>query len=378
MNDLLMPSDVKAGDPADPSRALGVADSQIPKLPPPPEPASVKLIVRLFLIPLLIAGAVIGIMVPFGWLTGGQKSIDVALADLRRPGGQRTGGWLVGPGAKQRYIDAKTIVDYLREGKLDDAARTKLADQIIDILDQHTSSDEGEVQAVLLLALGQVWMRPRDRAHPDQFLPEQDSSQSLVSRKRVLDTLLKYADDKAVSTRKPAILALAYWKGRDEAQAAIPLLIKKLESDSEVDVRISAATALAQITPPDNAAAIDALGRAMRDSDPHNAELVWNAAIALAQLNRPEAKDVVLRLLDRKELDSLQYYDRETDAKNPTMQPLGDLEKERFLINAMLAAKNYSDPDIQAAIKKLATSDPSERVKQAAMEILEKQKRAAK
>src|SRR5258706_177537 len=273
MSELLMPSDLKAGDL--PESASAPADPANPnaKLPPPPEPAPAKLTVRLFLIPLLIAGAVIGIMVPFGWLTGGQKSIDVALADLRRPGGQRTGGWLVGPGAKQRYIDAKTIVDYLREGKLDDAARAKLADQIIDILDQHTSSDEGEVQAVLLLALGQVWMRPRDPAHPDQFLPEKDSSQSLVSRKRVLDTLLKYADDKAVSTRKPAILALAYWKGRDEAQAAIPILIKKIEADPELDVKISAATALAQIATPDNAAPVDALGRAMRDSDPHNAEL---------------------------------------------------------------------------------------------------------
>ena len=371
MNDLLMPSDLKTAD------AESGSDPKA-KLPPPPEPASVKLIVRLFVIPLLIAGAVIGIMVPFGWLTGGQKSIDVALADLRRPGGQRTGSWLVGPGAKQRYIDAKTIIDYLREGNLDEAARAKLGEQIIEILDQHTTSEEGEVQAVLLLALGQVWMRPHDLKRADQLLPEKDTTQTVAARKHVLDTLLKYADDKAVSARKPAILALAYWKGREEAQAAIPLLINKLESDPELDVRISAATALAQIATPDNTAAIDALGRAMRDSDPHNAELVWNAAIALAQLNRPEAKDVVLRLLDRKELDTMQYYDRETDPKNPTMQPLSEQEKERFLINAMLAAKNYSDPDIQAAIKKLATSDPSERVKQAAMEILEKQNRANK
>src|SRR4051812_22366963 len=117
MNELLMPSDLKASDsPESPSAPV---DANA-KLPPPPEPASVKLIVRLFVIPLLIAGAVIGIMVPFGWLAGGQKSIDVALADLRRPGGQRTGSWLVGPGAKQRYIDAKTIIDYLREGKLDE------------------------------------------------------------------------------------------------------------------------------------------------------------------------------------------------------------------------------------------------------------------
>src|SRR5258706_8249678 len=161
MNDLLMPSDLKTAESGSDPKS---------KLPPPPEPAPAKLTVRLFLIPLLIAGAVIGIMVPFGWLTGGQKSIDVALADLRRAGGQRTGSWLVGPGAKQRYIDAKTIIDYLREGKLDEAARAKLGEQIIEILDQHTTSEEGEVQAVLLLALGQVWMRPHDAKKPDQLL----------------------------------------------------------------------------------------------------------------------------------------------------------------------------------------------------------------
>src|SRR5437764_15493434 len=144
MNELLMPSDLKPADAESGSTPTA-------KLPPRPEPASVKLIVRLFLIPLLIAGAVIGIMVPFGWLTGGQKSIDVALADLRRPGGQLTGGWLVGPGAKQRYIDAKTIIDHLRQDKLDEPERIKLTSQLADILDHYTSSAEGHLQHVLLL-----------------------------------------------------------------------------------------------------------------------------------------------------------------------------------------------------------------------------------
>src|SRR5438270_1757712 len=130
MSDLLMPSDLKAA----PGKGA---------LSPPPEPPSVKLIVRLFLIPLLIAAAVIGIMVPFGWLTGGQKSLDLALADLKRPGGQRTGEWLVGPGAKQRYIDAKTIIDHLRENKLDEPARIKLTNQLVDILDHYPAPAEG-------------------------------------------------------------------------------------------------------------------------------------------------------------------------------------------------------------------------------------------
>ena len=354
-----MPSDLKAtGDPA------------ASKLPPLPEPPSVKLVVRLFLIPLLIAGAVIGIMVPFGWLTGGQKSLDVAIADLKRPGGQRTGAWLVGPGAKQRYIDAKTIIDHLSSEKLTETDKVKLGDQLIDILEHNTSAAEGEVQHVLLLALGQVWTRQSDPSKP-----EVDSTEASNARKRALESLMKFADAPDVSTRKAAILGLAYWKGRGESRVVIPLLVSRLQKDPELDVKMAAATALGPLASPDDTAAIDALGEAMRDSDPHDVELVWDAASSLAQLNRPEAKDVMLRLLDRRELDSMQYYDRETDPKNPRMQSLSDFEKERILINAMIACEQYKQPEVQAAISKLSKSDASERVKQAAMEILEKQKR---
>jgi hypothetical protein len=365
-----MPSDLKAP-------AAATARSSAQALAPPPEPPSVKLIVRLFLIPLLIAAAVIGIMVPFGWLTGGQKSLDLALADLKRPGGQRTGEWLVGPGAKQRYIDAKTIIDHLRENKLDEAGRIKLTGQLVDILDHYTAASEGEVQHVLLLALGQVWLRKPDPERPGEYLPETDSPSAATARKRAIETILRYSDAQEIATRKAATLALAYWKGREEAQAAIPRLIEKLQKDPELDVKMAAATALGQLAEPTDTRAIDALGQAMRDSDPHEVELVWNAAIALAELNRPEAKDVVLRLLDRKELDGMQYYDRETDPKNPRMQPLSEFEKERILINAMLAARHFDQGDVQAAIAGLAASDPSERVKQAAQEILEKRRREA-
>jgi hypothetical protein len=359
-----MPSDMKASDSAGAK-----------KLPLPPEPPSVKLIVRLFLIPLLIAAAVIGIMVPFGWLTGGQKSIDAALNDLRRPGGQRTGEWLVGPGAKQRYIDANTLSEHLRQDKLTVAERIKLGDQLIDILEHNTVPGEGDVRQVLLLTAGQVWMRHPDPAKPGQFLPEDPSESAAKARGRIMDSLLRFADSPDAQTRKAAILALAYWKGLDEAKGAIPLLVAKLQKDPELDVRMSAATALGPLASPEDAAAVEALDEAMRDSDPHDAELVWDAACSLAQLDRPEAAGVVLRLLDRKELDGMQYYDRETDPKNPRMQPLSEFEKERILINAMIAAENYHQPEVQAAIQKLSTTDPSERVKQAALEILAARKR---
>jgi hypothetical protein len=279
MSDLLMPSDLKSGPAGGKPLAL------------PPEPPSIKLIVRLFVIPLLIAGAVIGIMVPFGWLTGGQKGVETAINDLKRPGGQRTGEWLVGPGAKQRYIDAKTIIDHLRQEKLTEAERIKLGDQLIDILQHNTAPQEGEVQHILLLALGQVWMRQSDPAKSGQFLTEVDSPAAAGARKRTMEALLGFADQPDIGTRKAAILSLAYWKGREEARAAIPLLVSRLQKDPELDVKMAAATALGPLMADTDVAAIEALGEAMRDSDPHDIELVWDAACSLARKRRMSCFD---------------------------------------------------------------------------------------
>src|SRR5262245_547431 len=79
------------------------------------EPPSVKLILRLFIIPFLIAAAVVGIMLPIAHMAGGPSSLDAAMERLKNPGGERTMS-LVGPGAKQRYMDAKTLVDHLKAG----------------------------------------------------------------------------------------------------------------------------------------------------------------------------------------------------------------------------------------------------------------------
>src|SRR4029079_9182722 len=109
------------------------------------------------------------------------------------------GDYLVGPGAKQRYIDAKTIVDHIRQTHLPEADRVKLTKDLVDVLERYTHPNEGEVQHVLLLALGQVWLRN------DATSPQADAA-----RKLALDTLLKFADAQEVATRKAAALGLAY------------------------------------------------------------------------------------------------------------------------------------------------------------------------
>src|SRR5690242_6135505 len=108
MSDLQMPSDVrKAIEPT--AEGLGV-DASHPGAEPI-EPPSVKLIVRLFLIPLIIVGIAVGVMFLIGLMAGSEPSIEEAVQRLKAPGGERTADYLVGPASKQRYLDAKTLVD---------------------------------------------------------------------------------------------------------------------------------------------------------------------------------------------------------------------------------------------------------------------------
>jgi hypothetical protein len=349
-----MPSDL----PADASRAIATEAAQ-----PVGEPPSAKLIVRLFFIPLLIVALAVGVMMLISMLAGSGASLDEAVARLKNPGGARTADWLVGPGSKQRYLDAQALVNEMKSG-LSEAQRIKLTADLVDILDNHTKPDEGQIQHFVLLALGRVWQR-------DPAQPTMNSSDAVAARGQVVQTLLRYADAPEVATRKAAVLAMVYLASRDEARSFIPKLIARLTDGREdLDVRIAAATALGPLASTDDKAAIEALQSALRDTDPRDLELVWSSALSLAQLNQTDVSDTILLLLNRRELSGVKVYDRETDPKNPSFRPLSEQEVERILINTMIGAHKLDVPAVQEQIRVLAQSDPSARVRAAGKQIL--------
>jgi hypothetical protein len=291
--------------------------------------------------------------------------MEQALQRLRGAGGERTATYLVGPASKQRYLDAKIIIDKMKQG-MGEKDRITLSSQLIDILDKNTSPDEGDVQHLLLLALGRTWQK-------DPSQSPIDSPAATESRQQVVATLLKYADAPQLPTRKAAILATAYLAGQPEATGTIPKIVEKLSDQKEdIDVRIAAATVLGPVADSSNQTVIDALHAAMRDTDPRDAELVWSSALSLAQLNQPDVADTILKLLSREELAQMQYYDREQDPRNPTFRTLSEDEQQRILINTMLGAAKLNVPAVQKKLHELAESDPSSRVRAAGMEILGK------
>jgi hypothetical protein len=329
------------------------------------EPPGAKLIVRLFLIPALIVAAAVGVMFLIGSLAGREPSMEEALQGLRGRGGQRTTSYLIGPGSKQRYLYAKTLADTMKQG-LDLSQRLHLTDELIEILDHHTQADEGEVQHFLLLALGRVWQGERSDA-----VAHSDAPAAVAARQRVVEALVRYARRPELEPRKAAVLSMAYLAGHEQVQHAVPLLVETLsDPQADLDVRLAAATTLGPVASPDDARVIEALNRALRTDDERQAELIWAAALSLAQLNRPEARDTILKLLDREELAQLRYYDRETDPRNPSFRPLNDQEQQRFLINTMLGAQHLDDERVHQRLQALSQDDPSPRVRAAAREIL--------
>ncbi len=365
-----MPSDVKAPPASGVSSGEGAPVDPLVASAPVVEPPSLKLVVRLFLIPLFIVGAAVGVMFLIGRLAGGTPSTDELLTRLRNPGGGRTANMLIGPGSKQRFLDAKALTDTMKAG-MTAPQRLTLSADLIDIINNHTTSDEGDVRHFLLLALGRVWQR--DARHPDA-----SGADTSDGRTAAVKTLLRYSDSEHLADRKAAILSLAYMAGNEEARAALPMLVKKVTDEREdLDARLAAATVLGPVATPQDADAIAALQSAMRDSEPRNAELVWASALSLAQLGQRDVEDTILKLLTREELSKLDVYDRETDPNNPVFRKLSEQEQERYLINTMQGARHLDSEAVEAQMKALSETDPSARVRYAAKEILQVEREGA-
>src|SRR4051794_8858452 len=190
MTELPMPSDVQKAPPAgsDPAPPADAPSGPASEPTGPVEPPSVKLIVRLFVIPLLIVAAAVGVISLISMMVGGPPTFDQALAGLKEPGGRRTGGVLVGPASKQRYMYAKALADGMKDrmqAGMGEADRAKLADDLLGLIDP-ARAEGGDVKHSLLLAWGGVWgVAPRQ--------PPMDSPAAAESRNRVVARLLELA-----------------------------------------------------------------------------------------------------------------------------------------------------------------------------------------
>ena len=163
--------------------------------------------------------------------------------------------------------------------------------------------------------------------------------------RRATPLLLDGLNDRDVDNRIYALMSL----GQLRDPAAIPR-IAQIVSDDDKDVRATAYYTLGEIG---SASAAPVLVKGLEDQAP---DVRWNAGIALARLGDPRALPTLREVLDRSRLNGV--------------TGMREDQKEDAMIVAMSAYAKLAGRGAAPDLQRLASSDPSLRVRAAAKQAL--------
>lgn len=308
-----------------------------------PPPSFGRQVAQLVVIPALIVVVVLGVMLLFAVMAGQQDSIDDQINRLRQSSGQgRMAFGIQDPRYKDRSLAAHNLAVMLPEVK-DPAKRAEIATQLVDILEHNIGPDEAELQAFVILALGQLG-QPGD-----------------------LERVLSHHQSPHAPVRRAVAEAAAMFP-EDQADAAAPALIT-LVNDADPQVATVAAISLGSIADADDQRAVEALrAAASTGATVDRRDVVWNASIALARLGDEQASNFVAGvLLDRESLANLPAASPDGAASSRTLTPA---VQDKVILSTLAAAGSMTHPVVWSRIAQLAENDPSLSIRKAAQQLL--------
>ena len=166
-----------------------------------------------------------------------------------------------------------------------------------------------------------------------------------IGDRRATPLLIEALNDRETETRLYALIAL----GELKDPTSVPSIVEATR-DGDKDVRKTAFYALGEIHDP---RAVDALVAGLEDRVP---DVRWNAAIALAQFGDRRAAPVLRTMLDRTMLDRV--------------AGIREDQKEDAMIVALTVYPKLVGAEARPELQKIAGSDPSLRVRDAAKQAL--------
>jgi HEAT repeat protein len=293
--------------------------------PPEERQTTPFLVLQFFIFPMAIVAVCVTVFVVFGLISAEGKTPRAYLAEVR------TGGGLFNI---KRWQAAFALANALEAQKDLAQKDPKLVEEIAALFEE-SKADDPLVRRYLALALGRL------------------------GDKRAAPSLRKALSEATADTDSQTLIYAAWALGALGDEAALPDLVK-LASSEDAGVRKSAVHAVG-VFPGDAAHAV--LTTAL--ADPVE-DVRWNAAIALARRGDSAAKPVVLRMLDRTYLASL-----EVPAPDHKSERLPPDQMEEAILQAVSVAAALPDPQVHAALEALRDKDASPSVREAARAALE-------
>jgi HEAT repeat protein len=273
--------------------------------------------VQFFLIPLLVVGATVLVYVGFRSLLSEDRSAEEYLTDIRSGGSNR------------RWPAAYELSRLMANPEFAKKEEAKLAPELTKAF-ADSKDDDPRVRQYLALTLGRL--TPPIPADARQLL---------------IDAL----NDKDSQTRISAIWALG-----STGDATVAGDIERQYQSDDAGVRKMAVYALGSMPA---SVGNETLIQALEDDQ---ADVQWNAAIALARHGRHEGAPVLRRMLDRA------YVERNvTRQPQPTedVDPVGEV-----MISGLRAIAALKESTLSEQVRTLSTDDHNLKVRQAAIETL--------
>lgn len=281
-----------------------------PESPPPspsptePKDSPLRLVLGLFVVPLVVVVLCVAVFIGFGWIAYERHGVADYVNDLRSYFPNRR--WQAAYElSKVLAADPNALAE--APGALADVRRLFVEEK-----------DDPRVRRYLALVLG----RSKDRA--------------------ALPLLLQAAREGDPELRIYALWSLG---AIGDPQAEAPLV--EALSDPDAGIRKTAAFALGVLGDTSAALALEPL---LNDG---TADVRWNAALALARLGSAAGAGILEQMLDRRQLAAV-----------PGITPE---QQEEAMISAVAALRAAQGAKAIPLLDRLAQSDPSLKVRQAAM-----------
>jgi HEAT repeat protein len=267
-----------------------------------PKESPRNILFQFVIFPLGIVLVAVGVFFLFGKLATENHSIPDYLNAIRSGS------------SHERWQAAYQLSKSLKRGE---ASRYPDLEQQVAVIYTQSKTDDPRIRRYLSMVLGTLGDR---RATP---------------------LLLDGLNDRDVDNRIYVLMAL----GELKDPASIPRIVQAA-SDQDKDVRKTAYFTLGQIG---DRGAVPALINGISDAVP---EVRWNAAISLSRFSDRRAVPVLREMLDRSRLNEV--------------RDMREDQKEDVMIMAMEPYVRLADADARADLQRVATTDPSLRVRAAA------------